>query len=148
MADQKRLTMKPWITAILLAVVAIAPVLIFGYYRSMQPVDKPIASVEFAKPQALKAGSQINVKACKVIDGFRYDMYLDGGNWIEAHLAVATKDEANLFVVELLKTTTYPPPTVTLLKHVGNYWIVDFCLTVDGKRVNMVNVLQEKGLLL
>lgn len=142
--------MKSRILAVLLVVIAIAPAIILGYYYQSTHVamsDNPIASMEFSHTQTLETGSEFDVKACKVLDGFRYDMYLEGGKWIEAHLAVATKDEANVIVVELLNATT-SPPTVRLLKQVGNYWIVDFYLTVDGKRANMVDVLQEKQLLL
>lgn len=144
--------MKAWMLAVILAVVAIAPAICLVYYvvKSV-PNDPTIASVQF-EPQkvqkVLEVGVVFEVRACKVLDGFRYEMYLDNGKWIEVHLAVAAKDEANSFVVEWLNKTTAPPPSITLLRRVGNYWIVDFHLTVDGKRVNMVDLLRIKGLLL
>ncbi len=114
--------------------------------------EKTIASVEFEdnQPVKLQVGSKFNVKACKVLDGFRYEMYLEGGKWIEAQLPVVTKDDANPYVVNLLKTTTSPSPTVTLLKQVGNYWIVDFHITMPhtGEQANMIDLLRKAGLLL
>jgi hypothetical protein len=136
--------MRSRIFAVLLAVTAIAPVITIVYYMSNIQHQQ---SVEFdVKP--LQAGVTFDVKACKVLDGFRYEMYLEGGKWIEAHLRVATKDAANEIVVDLLKTKTSLPTTVTLLKQVGNYWIVDFQIDVDGKVINMVDLLKDKELLL
>jgi hypothetical protein len=156
LADKKKLIMKVWFLAILLALIALAPVFLLTYYNIRQtPPDQvqqqPIASIQFEvdkPPQQLEVGASFNVLACKVIDGYRFEMYLDGGKWIEAHLPVATKDGAVPVVVEWLNKTTSLPPTVTLRRQVGNYWIVDFQLNVDGKRVNLIDCLKAKGLLL
>ena len=137
----------------MLAVIALAPVafLTYHYLGRPTPPDTAIASVQFESPrppQNLEPGAKFDVKACKVLDGYRFEMYLEGNRWIEAHLAVATKEEASPIVVEWLNKTVPPPPTVTLLRQVGNHWIVEFHLTVDGKRANMVDLLRSKGLLL
>jgi hypothetical protein len=137
--------------AILLAVVAIAPAcLISYYYTKSTPVERPIASVDFEpeRPQKLEIGTKYEVKACKVLDGYRFEMYLEGGKWIEAHLRTATKDDATNVVVELLNKTTPPAPTVTLIRQTKHYWIVDMELTVEGKRVDLTELLRSKGLIL
>lgn len=144
--------MRAWFLAGILAVVALAPVfLLLYYYTKGNPQPGPtIADVQFEPetPRKLEAGQELVVKACKVIDGYRFEMYLEGKKWMESQLAVAAKDEASAVVVELLTKTTPPPPTVTLLRQVGHVWIVDFHLNVDGKRVNLVDHLRSKGLLL
>jgi hypothetical protein len=145
--------MRNRLLALLLAVIALAPVGLLTYYYSGKRADSPereIASIKFepeTKPTKLVPGARFDVKACKVLDGYRYEMYLDGGTWIEAHLAAAAKEEAAQVVVELLNKAAPPTPTVTLLRQVGDRWIVDFELTVDGQRTNMVRVLKVKGLL-
>lgn len=144
--------MRAWFLAVVLGVIAIAPVLLVGYYyRGVGPSEKPIASVRFEDEnphKKMEPGAEFEVRACKVIDGFRFEMYLEGGKWIEAHLPVATKDEASQVVVEWLNKTTPPSPTVTLRRQVGNVWIVDFHLQVDGKRSSILDLLRAKGLLL
>lgn len=144
--------MRTWFLAIVLGVIAIAPVVLVSYYyRGGTPVEKPIASVQFEGDnpnRVLEPGAVFEVRACKVLDGYRFGMYLEGGKWIEAHLPTATKDEASQVVVELLNKATPPAPTVTLRRQVGHYWVVDFHLTVDGKRSSVLDLLREKGLLL
>jgi len=137
--------------AILLAVIAIAPVCIVSYYyRKSTPTESPIAAVDFEteKVQSLERGLKYDVKVCKVLDGYRFEMCLEGDKWIEAHLKVAAKDEASSVVVELLNKTSPPSPTVVLLRQTKHYWIVDMELTVEGKRVNLTELLRAKGLLL
>lgn len=147
--------MRSWMLAVILAVIAIAPVAILMYHyscknASSEPLEQPIAAVQFEAetPKILEAGSKYDVKACKVLDGYRFELYLEDGKWIEAHLKVAAKDEAGAVVVEWMNKATPPPPCVTLLRHVGDHWIVEFELTVDGKRADMVDLLRAKGLLL
>lgn len=143
--------MRGWILAAVLTVVAIAPVCFLAYYYMRDnPVEKPVASVEFEKEQApdMQVGAVIEVKAIKVIDGFRFDVFLDNGKWVEAHLPVAAKTEATEAVVELLRKATPPSPSVTLRRRVHNYWIVDLHLTIDDKRISVTEYLRDKGLLL
>lgn len=144
--------MKGWLLAIFLGVIAIAPVfLVAYYYRSVRVQEGKVPSIEFQPERfdkKLEEGAEIEVRACKVLDGYRFQMYLEGGNWIEAHLPVATKQEAAQFVIDLLSKATPPAPTVKLKRKLNGCWIVDFHLTVDGKRSNLVDVLKAKGLLL
>lgn len=146
--------MKSWILAVILALVAIAPIFYLVYNaRSDNGTHQPrsIATVEFEqvhKNYTLEPGAVFDVRACKVVDGYKFGLYLDGDKWIEAHLAVATKEEAIPVVIELLNNAEPPPPSVTLLRKVEDYWIVDFSLTENGSRVRLVDVLRSKELLL
>lgn len=144
--------MKAWILAILLGLIALAPILGIAYYnRSGVPAVEPIAAVQFQPEHVekkLESGVEFDVRGCKVIDGYRFELLLEGNKWIEAHLSVATKQEANAVVVDLLNNTTLPIPTVTLRRNIGRYWIVDFHLMVEGRRLNLVDVLRQKGLVL
>ena len=144
--------MKSWILAILLAAVAIAPIFYLVYNaKSGTPKSPSIATVEFKqirKSTVLEPGAVFDVRACKVVDGYKFGLYLEGDKWIEAHLASATKEEAIPVVIELLNNAEPPPPSVTLLRKVEDYWIVDFELTQSHKRVKLVSILRSKELLL
>ena len=144
-----------WFLGILLLVVAIAPtsLLFYHYYSRQQPLpaDDPLAVVvefEAVKPKVLEPGAVFSVRACKIVDGYRYRLLLDGGYSISAHLSIATKDGAISVVPEILRTSSPPPPTVTLLRQVGQDWIVRFHVLLDGKRTDLLVCLREQGLLL
>jgi hypothetical protein len=145
---------KNWILAVALAVIAIAPAGYFAYNmnpRSGEGSSPTIATIQFEEQQrnfVLEPGAVFGVRSVKVVDGYKFGLYLDGDKWIEAHLPVATKEEAIPVVIELLNGTTPPPPTVTLLRKIEGYWIVDLTLTHNGQRVNLISVLRDKELLL
>ena len=144
--------MKNWMLAIFLAIIAVAPVGYFVY--NLRPADEvahSIATIQFEEQQrklVLEPGAVFGIREVKVIDGYKFGLYLENNKWIEAHLSVATKEAAIPVVISLLNSTTPPPPTVTLLRKVENYWIVKFHLMNNGQRVTLVNVLRGKGLLL
>jgi len=144
--------MKNWVLAVFLAVVAIAPIGYIVYnQKEATSSDSPVlTTVEFVKPAQteLEVGAVYEVKACKVIDGYRFGMFLEGNKWIEAHLTTATKDEAATAVIEWLNNTTSPVPTVKLLRKLNSYWIVEFRLTVSGKQESLTSLLRAKNLLL
>jgi len=146
--------MKNWILAFILAAVAIAPIGYLVYHNTRQdqqpvPDNYPTVQFETQRIAAMEPSSKHNVLACKVVDGYRFLMFLENEQHIEAHLPVATKPEAAALVVELLNKTAAPPPTVTLLRKIDDrYWIVGFTLTVDGERKDLVELLRGKGLLL
>lgn len=150
------MSIKVWVLALTLGVVALAPVLFVAYYYGaptkivQNQMSPPIADFKFETKttETLEPGAEFDVLACKVIDGYRYEMYLEGDKWIVAHLTQATKDEASPVVVELLNKTTPPSPKVILRRQVADYWIVDFHLSVDGTQSKMTDVLKAKGLLL
>lgn len=131
---------------------AIAPVGYIVYNQSEETSSESpvLTTVEFVKPHQaqLEIGATYEVRACKVIDGYRFGMFLEGDKWIEAHLTTATKDEAAPAVIEWLNNTTSPAPTVKLLRKLNSYWIVEFRLTVDGKQETLTSLLKAKNLLL
>lgn len=158
--------MRTWILAFVLGIVAIAPIFYLVYHsyvdfkepktESIDVVENKPSNdgdllnplIEFKhKNTKLEKGVTIDVIACKIVDGYKFLLYLDGDQWIEGHLPVATKDEAVTFVSDLLNTET-SVPTVTLLREVEDYWIVDFNLIHDNQRVSVVSLLKSKGLLL
>lgn len=146
--------MKNWYLAILL-MVAIAPasLLIYNYVirRPVETKDEPagvVVEFEPVKPKVLEPGAIFSVRACKIVDGYRFLVQLEDGKAISAHLSVATKDGAVSVVPELLRTSSPPPPTVTLLRQVGEDWIVRFHLVKDSKRTDLLECLREQGLLL
>ena len=151
--------MKTWMLAVVLAAVAIAPFLYLAYHMhqerqwSQQPrLQDSIATVDFQTETTsveMEVGSVFVVLSCQVLDGYQFLLNLEGAGWIEAHLPVATDDEAIPVVIESLNNTTPPLPTVKLLRDVGGvYWIVDLHLTMDGKRERLVDVLREQDLTL
>jgi hypothetical protein len=147
--------MKTWILAIVLAAVAVAPFLYLAYNKMSPGIviesRQSVAVIEFQpqRPATLEVGGTFMVLACEVIDGYQFALNLDGFNWIDAHLPVATKEEATPVVVELLNSAEPPPPTVTLLRQIGDeHWIVDIAITKDGQRRSLVDLLRTKELLL
>lgn len=152
--------MRTTIIALILAIITIAPIFYIAYYydgsqpqvESMPvPPGSGYATVDFqTRPEVIeiKTGVTLDVLSCKVVDGYKFALYLEGNKWIMAHLSVATKEEAVPLVIEWLNSAEPPPPTVTLLRKVGDYWIVDFHLTHKGQRINMISLLRSEGLLL
>jgi hypothetical protein len=144
--------MKSWILAILLAIVAIAPAGYLVYNRPQATSVEPpvLTTVEFVKPPQpeLEVGLIYEVRACKVIDGYRFGMFLEGDKWIEAHLTSATKNEVTQVVIDWLNNTKAPVPTVKLLRKTSNHWIVDFRLTIGEKQESVTALLKAKSLLL
>jgi hypothetical protein len=147
--------MKLWMIAIGLALVAIAPVAYLVYHFrfggdsvAQHTVDTSIIDFRVQKNTTLEPGNEIEVLECKVQDGYMFSLHLAGDQWIEAHLPVATKEEAKKIVTNWLQKASPPPPTVVLKRNVGSYWIVDFHITIDGSRRSAVGMLGEKGLLL
>lgn len=141
--------MKSWILALLLATVAIVPVFVILYkYKNNVSKRNDVSFNLVDENSKIVVGSKFEIKACKVISGDQYEMYLEGGKWIRAKLLVSTKDKAKQFVIDLLNKTVPPPPSVTIIRKSGDQWIVDINLNVDGQRVNLVDLLKSNGLLL
>lgn len=155
--------MKTWLLAIVLGLLAVCPLFAMVYYVTRQdrvpppvvqaPADENTQGVlSFDEPFELNVDAEYEVLAAKVEDGYIFQLYLkDGtthGNRVEAHLPVATKEGAKEVVTEWLKNTTSPPPTVILRRKVRGYWIVEFVLTVDNRRVSLVHLLKGRNLLL
>ena len=136
--------------AIVLAIVAIAPFGYLAYQRLSQPVpEQNLPAIEFIKSgNDLSVGSTLEVKSCRIIDGYRFLLLLENNKWIEGHLPLATKDEATAVVIEWLQNTTFPIPTIKLLRKPDNFWIVDLHLMKSGKREKLTDLLKAKNLLL
>lgn len=96
----------------------------------------------------LKEGEKFSVLACHVLDGHHYELLLSNRKVISAQLRVASKEGAKDYVKSKLEQSVSPLPYVVLVRRSGDYWIVDFYLTLDGKYVNMLDLLEENDLLL
>jgi len=121
MGNKKRLkiggSMKAWILAIVLAAIAIAPFMYLAYHvrNTQRRGPTSVATIQFEpenRSMVLEPGAIFRVKACKVVDGYKFGLYLENEKWILAHLSVATKEEATTIVVDWLNNAAPPPPTV------------------------------------
>lgn len=138
-----------------LLLIALAPacwLLYHQFYGNTQTVDESLGAVVSFEPPVqsgvMEPGAQFTVRSCRVLDGYRFSLYIGPGKIIPAQLAVATKEEALPVVVDLLSKSSPPPPTITLLRQVEHNWIVQFRIFQDGKPVNLVEVLRKQDLLL
>lgn len=147
---------KVWVLALALGIVALAPVLLFSYYyhgrsvsRSQDPLI-PIGLQEFRfkdnTSKEMKPGTELEIRICKVIDGYRFNLCLENGKCIAGHLSQAAKEEAFLVVKDLMEKTTPPSPTIILRRQVSDFWIVDLYLNVEGQRVNLSDYLRSNEL--
>lgn len=162
--DRKQLL---WVAAALLAVIAIAPVAWLAYNNyfaggtvvpgglpdieseSIMPPMSGSQTIQFPFPQkSMQPGSEFYIKEMRVQDGYVFSLKLENDVTISATLSVATREEATRAVVEMFRSSPPPPPTVTLLRKVAGYWVVDIHLVVDGLRVDLKDVLRERDLLL
>lgn len=158
---------KLWIVAVLLAVVAVVPIFYIAYNTVQQqqrpavstqdvdPAVKDVTTIEFSIPSRLmEEGAEFAVKTFKVHDGYAYTLVLDNGQTIDAKLPVITKPEATSVLIGEIVGKSPVPPKVTLLRKVGDKWIVEIALGVAGpdpkipKYVKLREVLQAKNLLL
>lgn len=132
----------------LLVVVALAPIGYYSYNRTMDTTDRDGVVIRFGTqtPRAMEPGAEFNVLACKVIDGHIFQVLLDNNTSTQVRLITATKDEATPAVIEALQTAT--SPSVVLRRKVGGCWIVDFHVTIQGRRTALLEWLSERKLIL
>jgi hypothetical protein len=136
-----------WIYLLFTLIIGLSPV--YYVWQSIEPAgiedQQAYGYVEFVhlEHKQVKVGEEFNIKACKIVDGYIFEVLLDNDLWIEAHLTTATKDDAAPLVAELVRMSTFP--SVVLKRKVGDFWIVDFNLTVAEKRINMMEWLKLKG---
>ena len=90
---------------------------------------------------SMEPGAEFKVSQCHVIDGYKFKMLLENGEWIIAHIPNATKADATQSVVDILKNSEIP--SVVLRRKLSGYWIVDFHLTIQGKHTTLRNQLRE-----
>lgn len=122
------------VLAILLSVLAIAPIAMLAYnYRHQKSL--------------FQAGQELELKSCRILDGYQFKLFFESGE-LTGHLPVATKEEATLVVLESFDNAMYPPPTVELIRDAGDHWVVDINLTLEEKRTSLTDLLRDQNLLL
>lgn len=137
-----------WIV-VLVVLTALVPASVFLYdYVTVGNAASAYETIEYVsdKPKEMVVGSELLVKACKVIDGHIFVIKLENGQVIDGRLKVVTKDEATPEVVKVLKAAG--SPSVVLRRKIGSYWVVDFNLTTEAKRITLVEWLEGKRLTL
>lgn len=135
-----------------LVLTSIAPFAIYLYnggnfsgFGAIQ--QRPVTPIQLrqSNPQRrMEPGAQYAVVAMNILDGYKFSIQLDTGEWIEAHLSSATKPEAMSAVVEILGANSQP--SVILCRKVENYWIVDMHINVQNGRQSLVFLLRQQGL--
>lgn len=144
--------MRNWILAAVIACAVLAPVAYWLYSRAdvkVQSESEDIAVIEFEPRNpvvVLEPGMELRVKCAKVLDGYIYDLCLENNEWIRTQLTTATKDEATDFVIQVLRGKAPVSPSIVLRRKVGDYWIVDLFLTIEGRKIDIRNLLREKSL--
>lgn len=140
---------KSWISNALLGVIALAPVGFYYYNKKVNVVTTTSTDViqyGVSKTRKMEPGAEFNVVACKVIDGSVFRLLLDNNSWINARLVTATKEEATEPVSQCLKAAS--SPSVVLKRQIGDMWIVNLNITIDGRRTSLVEWLSERKLIL
>jgi len=143
--------MSKWVLAIVLSIVAVVPVAYFAYlYVNFEEkaTIQGVAVIDYMsrEQKAMEPGSEFRIRSCHVLDGYKFAVLLENGEWINAHLPVATNQEATKMVVDLLKQSQ--APSVVLRRKLDDYWIVNFHLTLDGKEIMLRDLLNEHGMIL
>lgn len=141
--------------------VSVAPALYFFYVsrkelaqppqtQSAQSTPAEYVTIQYSSPKAkdVAVGEEFGLLTCRVIDGCIFMVQLDNGQWIEGRLVTATKDEATAAVIEALKPPAAPRVLLKRKIGTGREWVVDFSLTIDGKKTTLMEWLKEKKLTL
>lgn len=138
-----------WLVAVM-GLITLVPIgyFLYNYHEASKVASSPYATFEYVsqKPKEMVPGSEFMVASCQIVDGHIFLMRLDNKEVIEARLTTVTKEEATPVVVEALKSAI--SPSVVLRRKIGSYWVVDFNLTTETKRVNLVEWLEGKKLTL
>jgi hypothetical protein len=91
-------------------------------------------------------GVVYGVSSVRVVEGHIFLVLLEDQNWHKVQLTAVSREEATADVVEVLKQTH--SPTITLRRQVEGYWVVDFDVVLNGRRISLVEWLAERKLLL
>jgi len=138
---------KNWLIMLFLIVVGSVPAAYWYFFKRESTVDNfPVIRFVSEEPKQMVPMAEFRVFACKVLDGGVFVVTLENQQTIEVRLKMIAKQEAYQEVAEVLKSAG--SPTVVLLRKIGDYWVVDFNLTLQGKRTTMIEWLSSKGLLL
>lgn len=134
-----------------LIIAAIAPFVVYFYdggklnsIKKQQHFHQPVATIQFEQPnlqRIMEPGAQFGIVTMSVLDGYKFKLQLDNGQWIEAHLAYATKPEATPLVVDMFQQPD-GQPSVILYRKIENYWIVDLQIGFESLKF----LLQQEGL--
>lgn len=102
--------------------------------------------------QILPHQREFKVSAVKVLNGQDYEVLLELPNgtrqWLHAKLSKSVLSGSEDSIIEILNNSSEP---VVLLKEKtseNDVWISDIVLTYEGKRVNLLDLLTEKQLVL
>ena len=137
-----------WIPILIL--IAFAPVFLYVYSGGipvslMPQKNHPVATIEFQQPnmqQKMEPGAQFGIRSIEVKDGYIFNLLLDNGEWIEAHLTRATTEEAIPFVVEMFKKGSYPSRSTGRSIHSGT---LHFGRSGLGQRSTQASRKSEAG---
>lgn len=121
--------MKSVLLAIMLGVIVITPFV----YLTMKPKVFVLSKQNFA------LGSTKTVKACKA-DKNKLILILDDDSIIHAYLSTNKKIDLSQ-VPKILIYAEPPAPSVLFKKRAKDGWLVEFYLTLNKKRYNLLDVL-------
>ena len=139
--------MKKWLLIAFSALVFAAGVVVWQYWPvEEQPATLAVIDLVPATPKQMLPGEEFGVKSCRPIDAWAFILLLENDVWIECRLKVITVPEAVNETLQLLRNSTQP--TAVLRRKIGNYWVIDLYVTVDGQRVDVVEWLQKRKLVL
>lgn len=131
----------------IIGIIALVPMLVLVYkLKQPAPSNYPMVQYNAPGPKSMSVGEELKVGSIEILDGHVFYALLENSEWHELRLSHVTKDEATTPVLELLQKATQP--SVVLRRKVGNTWYVDFNLTLEGKRITLLEWLAEKKLTL
>jgi hypothetical protein len=135
--------------AVALAFIAVAPLayLLYTGDEESEP-EAPLVTIQYTQPQPkpMAPGVVYGVSSVRVVEGHIFLVLLEDQNWHKVQLTAVSREEATADVVEVLKQTH--SPTITLRRQVEGYWVVDFDVVLNGRRISLVEWLAERKLLL
>lgn len=88
---------------------------------------------------------RVAVQRIRVISGHEFDVTLRDGRRIHGRLPVDTPLEATKEVVKLINSST--DPEVVLLNRENELWLIEIHLTVNGKKIRLVDWLSQNNLI-
>lgn len=132
----------------ILLVLAVVVLSLIGWteyknYQNRQKAKLTTYKTPFVK-DGLKKGQEYKIETIRVQQGHEFEIKIYDG-WIKGFLSKKTPVLAEKPVVELINSATNP--RVVLLEELDNHWTVDIKLTVDRQEINLIDWLNEQGLL-
>lgn len=122
--------MKSALLAIILSIVVVTPFVFIAFHQKGSVLSK----------QNFAIGSTKIVKAYKPHNN-KLALILDDGSHIFVYLS--EKPVKNFFQInQILQESEPPAPTITFRKKHKDGWLVDFHLTINKKRYNMLDIVE------